>query len=1579
MATKQHPAFDSDSNPTIAMGGSLRTAAWSKDHCALAPRSAEKAHYGRLWMAAILEAQSWKERTKGKNAPVLKTKWEEAKTSIETNSQILRNTVATGHKLDGDAEILLANSNILRQSLEETDRVVRKAGELPAVQCGAWKSLPRAYAAVVSYLQAVNYEFDEQTFVQYFSAIQETVAFEMLELWQLQALAQLALLESVSLMASELDATKRPGQAAAQAPGEAVVEVANQNVTEMPGAKAGEYFGAPSMVTVLASLRRVKGVDWNELFEQINAIEQILRRDPCDAYAHMDFASRDTYRRTIAHLAKHSEATEQEVARKALELAGVLHCSPNQRVKERESHVGHYLVGDGRKTLEQAIGYRATMAERRQRLAKRWPDFSYILGIELLALAVLGTVVIEGHVKYWAVVVVALFLLPAAECAVALMNQVATTLFPPKPMPKLDFSKGLPEEFTTMVVVPTLLISEAQVARAVRDLEVRFLANRDRNLHFALLTDPPDSAQQFDDKDKLATNCAHMIEALNAKYGSERRGSFFLFHRHRSYNEQEGVWMGWERKRGKLLDLNKLLLGAADNFPVKTGDMSALHSVKYVITLDADTQLPRDAAHRLIGTIAHPLNRAVIDSETNTVVEGYGILQPRVDISIHSANRSRFAAIFSSDAGFDIYARAVSDVYQDLFGEGSFTGKGIYEVSVFHQVLEHRFPSNMILSHDMIEGAYARAGLVSDIEVVDDYPTKISAFTRRKHRWIRGDWQIVLWLLPRVPNFFGKTERNPLSVISRWKILDNLRRSLTEIATFVMLLSGWLFLPGKALYWTLATLAVVVLPTFCQFAMSILRAGNGLFRREFWRNFASDFGTALANLFLRIANLCHQSLVTIDAVVRSIIRMTVTHERLLEWETAAEAELNSQKKSPVETYLEITPWLSLGVGLLLAFIRPGSFLVALPLLVLWVLSKPIGQWLNLPPLTEEPKMDAQDEALLRQSALRTWRVFREFSTAEENWLVPDLIQEPASLMIHNISTTNLGLLMNSRLAATDLGFLTVPEFVADTERTFDSIDRMPRLENGQLYNWYDTRTLEAVKPRFISAVDNGNLVCALWTVKQGCLGAIKEPIFRGEVWRGLRDHLDTIEEVFKAENADTSLIDVIQDLQARAKALGDSPVAWSEALMGFERDVVALEKKVSAEGVISKDALWWTHELSLRIVNLENLLYDFAPWLQPQFAKCRPDLGTRLQKLTLESLPRLCNALDRKITRMLEERDSTVETRSALQLLRSAIARTTNVSKSVATRLERVAARADTLAKSMDFSFFFDAKKKLLFTGYNFEESRFTPSHYDLLASEARSATFAAIAKGDIPQESWLALGRPLTNYQGQHAMLSWTGTMFEYLMPLLWMRTYPNTLLDDVTQKAVQSQQKYAEMKSIPWGISEASCSKINGSGHYHYEAFGIPGMAVSRDLSRDLVVSPYSSFLSLQVDTKGAVENIRKIKDLGWLGQYGFYEAADFTASRLKPGNTFEVVKCWLAHHQGMSLMSVANTLCNGSSQRRFHAEPMVAATERLLHEKVLRTSQLKESAESAAKALEAAAKDGAEATQQAWGVAPKLDTAA
>jgi hypothetical protein len=641
------------------------------------------------------------------------------------------------------------------------------------------------------------------------------------------------------------------------------------------------------------------------------------------------------------------------------------------------------------------------------------------------------------------------------------------------------------------------------------------------------------------------------------------------------------------------------------------------------------------------------------------------------------------------------------------------------------------------------------------------------------------------------------------------------------------------------------------------------------------------------------------------------------------------------------------------------------------------MSKPICKWLDQPAWTGETKMMPEDEILLRHSALRTWRMFREYSNAEENWLIPDTVQKPASLIIHRISTTNLGLLLNARLAAMDLGYLTMPEFLADTEKSFDAIDRMPK-HNGQMYNWYDTRTLEPASPRFISAVDNGNLICCLWTAKQGCLEAVGAPIFRAELWRGLEDHLELLEELV---GQTTSLFPAVQELRNKVAALRTAPEAWPEALAGFEREAVSLEKKLSQLGV-SAEISWWVHELCVRITHLENLFYDFAPWLLPQFAEycAHSDIQSvlRSEPITLESLPKLCATIDEKLRTIAEEQDGNMRAHTVLRTLRAALARTKHISTALAPRLTQLAARADALAKGMDFSFFFDARKKLLFIGYHGEENRLSHSHYDLLASEARAGIFVAIAKGEIPQDSWLAMERRYIDYENERVLASWTGTMFEYLMPMLWMKSYPNTILDDNARAALRCQQKHARHRSIPcWGISEASCSKINDSGHFHYQAFGLRPLAVSADLSSDTVVAPYSSFLGLMVDPQSSLENIRRMKELGWVGPYGFYEAADFTESRMTPGNNFEIVRCWLAHHQAMSLMAVANLLCNGSSQRRFHAEPMVAATERLLHEKVPRAPHVDAAAPANQEDAAHPATSAAATAKGNWSVAPKFNT--
>jgi hypothetical protein len=1454
--------------------------------------------------------------------------------TLRTGKQF-QQEIAKGVVLSGIPRILSDNSTLIRVALQEARTGMENADKLPRVEDSAGKKrVPRAYAVARAYLKAAGDELDGAGLVRIMDVAQREMPFQTAEVWSLKPFLELAILEDIAEVPVEF------APRAAQTKADASAAAADPTYARL--------------ALRVKSLKALLDLDWKSIFSQINFTERVLRQDPAQAFSRMDWESRESYRNAICEMAAHSDRSEPSIAAAAIALARVAaeNSAATDRESQRHAHVGYYLIDAGQKSLRETIGYRYSLAERIRRGILQSPDFFYLVGIEVVALCVMAAVVSFSRARLPGFLVAALFLIPAVECAVSTMNLLAARFVRPKRLPKLDFSAGIPANCKTMVVIPTLLSSEQQVQHAVHDLEVRFLANRDANLHFALLTDPPDSSVQFDDKDALAGVCAKMIDALNAKYAPENKGSFFLFHRHRAYNAPEGIWMGWERKRGKLLDFNRLLLDQGDNFPVKTGNLTLLAGVKYVITLDLDTQLPRDAAHRLIGTIAHPLNRAVIDPARNIVVEGYGILQPRVDISIKSASRSRLSALLSGDAGFDIYTRAVSDIYQDLFGEGIFTGKGIYEVEPFQTVLEHRFPCNAILSHDLIEGAYARAGLVSDVEVVDDYPSHLRAFSRRKHRWVRGDWQIIFWLLPRVPDYFGKMVRNPISDISRWKIIDNLRRSVTELATLVLLVSGWLFLPGKALYWTLAALAVFLFPTYFQFAFSIATAGSAIFKRSFWSSLLSDFAAAHAKLLFRMAFLCHQSMLTLDAVVRTIVRMTLTRKRLLEWETAADAEQETETKHLVDSYLSRSVALSFLIGALVAVSHPASLVIALPFLALWASSKWIAEWLNQPRQAGVSPMQARDRALLRNSALRAWRFFREFSTAGENWLVPDIVQEDPFMVAHRVSTTNLGLLLNARLAAYDMGYLTLDEFAHDTEKTLAAVQKMETC-HGHLYNWYDTQTLQPVKPLFVSTVDNGNLLCSLWTLKQGCLEAMRQPLLKRTFWQGIQDHVDLLQDIAAAGRRNSKMNAAIRDLRQRLGSIRDLDASWPEALATLEMDVTIFSKKMADCGAPA-EIDWWTRELAERVSRLTRMSDDFAPWLSPRFAEIRAMVDRaalpRVSSLSLESAPAQFARLDEALAALLEN-SAEVETPNGglLQSLRAAIARSAAICRQLSERLGGLATASDSMANAMDFSVVYNAKKKQISIGYDGELQEASTYHYDLLASEARAAVFGGVAKGEIPQECWFQLDRTHTGLLGEHALISWTGTMFEYLMPALWMKSYPGTMLESSARAAVQVQRKFADSKSIPWGISESSCWQKNPDGHYRYHAFGVPGLAINRDdCSNDLVISPYSSFLALLVDARDAVKNIRWMRRLGWISAYGFYEAADFTPSRVggRKGR-HEIVKSWMAHHQGMSLLAVADVLCDSAMQRRFHAEPRVIATERLLHEKAPAPGAMKVSA--------------------------------
>jgi cyclic beta-1,2-glucan synthetase len=1455
------------------------------------------------------ELERWESVEAGNSADPLETVWKAASKRITEAAEGSRQVIATGKVLQGEARVFSDNLTLIRSALGEAHAGIEAARELPRVrQRHSTDIVPRAFSLATAYLQSARYAFQEQDFGRFLGVAQSRIPVQMAELWSLKPFLSLVLVSEISELVA------RP------------IAAATCDFAGLPDSKLG-------LAELVESVRALADSDWKEFFERSAATEQILREDPLGAYRGMDFESREAYRTVVADLARHSDRTEQEVARAAVDLARTAEPSggKNGRSHERATHVGYYLAGPGQALLKTRIGCRPPFLRRVREALLRWPDFFFLIGIELATLAVLVLLASFSHLRPLPLV---LFLaLPAIECAVATMNLAATRWFPPRRLPRLDFSKGIPDDSATLVAVPILLTSEGQVRAAVQGLEIRFLANRDKNLHFALLTDLPDSNEQFDEKDRLAGLCRDLVEQLNRKYADARKGSFFQFHRNRAYNPSEGLWMGWERKRGKLLDLNRLLLGRSDQFPIKAGDLSLLAGVRYVITLDLDTQLPADAARRLVGTIAHPLNRPVIDRVTNTVVEGYGILQPRVDISIRSASRSRFATLLSGDTGVDFYTRAVSDVYQDLFGEGIFTGKGIYDVEAFQRVLEHRFPCNAVLSHDLIEGVYARTGLVSDIDVVDDYPSHFSAYSRRKHRWVRGDWQIIFGLFPRVRDYFGKMVRNPVSHISRWKIMDNLRRSLMDLAFFLVLVGGWLWLPGNPAYWTLAALAVMLFPTYFQFVFTILTARGALLEGRFWKNLVEDFTSEQSRAFFRLTFLCHQTFVSVDAVVRTLVRMKFTHKRLLQWETAADAEVGTGR-SLVDVYLRWSPVIAVAIGALAFLVRPAALGPALPILILWAASNSISKWLDKPPRSGEARIRPEDRELIRSMALRTWRFFREYSTAEENWLVPDIVQQTPPLIAHRISTTNLGLLLNARQAAHDFGFLTLGEFVRDTDRTLQTVARMPKFK-GHLYNWYATDTLEPVEPRFVSTVDNGNLVLSLWTLKHGCLEVAKQPMFRPALWRGIHDIAKLLVELV-ASSGDKAFVARARDLEQRVCELAGPGMNRFDVILALEIDLAIFADAVSRFGA-STEVSWWTRELGFRVANLKHMVEAMAPWLAPPFCDLPAvrssgmEKASILEKLTLESLPDFCR---KALVKLAELSGPDAE---GAQLLSRALEESIRAAQDLLDQLASVGRSADQMAAEMDFRFLYDETKKQLSIGYDGNDGSVSKYHYDLLASEARAAVFVAVAKGEIPQQSWFELGRPYAPYKGEPVLRSWTGTAFEYLMPCLWMKTYPNTLLESAAKAAIWAQQRFVGRRRIPWGISESACNQRNPDGHYRYHAFGVPGLAINRDdCSGDVVIAPYATFLALPFEAAHAVENLRKMKKLGWLSAYGFYEAADFTPRRVPDGKTHELVRSWMAHHQGMTLLAIANALCDSAMLRRFHAEPCVAAHERLLHER-------------------------------------------
>ncbi|HWQ55278.1 MAG TPA: glucoamylase family protein [Bryobacteraceae bacterium] len=1452
--------------------------------------------YGELTGRATVLARDTQVTAEGKSYRRLADLDRYERTLRERRDALAAETMAEGTVSAAGAWLLDNHSYIQSQVRELREAMPRGYyRRLPRLTAGELAGDPRVYGLAVDIVRATGGDFDIDAVRAFCQAYQQEAVLTLAEVWAVGPMLKLALIGTLA-EAGDDEATVR---------------------------------------AAVRTLRRLEAAGWRDFVESISAVERILREDPAGVHARMDFETRDAYRHTVEGIARGSGKEETAVAALAVEMA-----------RENRGHIGYYLAGDGQQEFKRRAGFRGHFKPNLRGMMLRYPDVAYFGALAGVTAAILYLVFrMLAPVPWWTMLLVAL---PASQAALAVVNPLLSRLVPPRRLPRMDFSEGIPNDCRTFVVVPTLLLSRTGLERLLENLEIHYLANRDPNLLFALLTDFPDASEPAGPKDHLLDECVEGIRRLNDRYRSEARGPFYLFHRGRQWNASEGVWMGHERKRGKLNDFNLFLLGEADRFEVKEGDLDAIGRVRYVLTLDSDTQLPRDTALKLVGNMAHPLNRPVFDRHTGIVRKGYALMQPRISISMESAGRSHLARIFSGQTGFDPYTTAVSDVYQDLYARASFTGKGIYDLRAFHRATDGRFPDNTLLSHDLIEGEHVRTGLVTDQEFIDDYPSSYEAYSKRKHRWVRGDWQIAMWLLPRVPDAEWRWVKNPLPLVSRWKILDNLRRSLVEISLVVLLLSGWSWLPGSALAWTLAAVGLLALPAYAELVLALLRPPHPRFWRAWGRDVGFRFVQSHFEATFHLVFLGHQACSMADAVVRTLVRRLWTHRRLLEWESAAQAEASAGAGISLMTlYLYGSPAVAL-VAVMAAQMSKSADVAALVLIEAWIFAPLAARWVDRA-LPKRRNVPAENKAFLRDVALETWHYFADYCRAEDNWLVPDNVQEDPHAEAHCCSPTNLGLLLTANLAAHDFGYLTPQEMAERTERTLRTMSRMERCR-GHYYNWYDTRTLLPILPQYVSSVDSGNLAASLVVLKQGCLERLKRPLIERSTLEGLRDYCLRLRNALPAEEQTSAVVRLttalVQQLEYRPTDLfyWEGVLSETAKLVGrlckqAESPAARLEANGAPEAA---EVRYWAGALATRITAVLHDLYALAPWVDEPFEmelrmrSADPTIGKLLDELyrvpLLGEMPARYDVIAERIRERLQAPEPLPEALArTLEDLLEALPAARRRAVRLIEHFEEQAAVAAGFIEEMDFEYLFDSKRKLLRIGHDAGTDQPDEGYYDLLASEARTAVFLAIAKGDLPREAWFRLGRKLTAWRGHRTLLSWSGTMFEYLMPAIFMETHEETLLGQSARAVVRIQQAYGREHNVPWGISESAHSARDSALRYQYHAFGIPALGLKRRTSEDLVTAPYASALALMVDCGAATENLREIAARGWRGRYGLYEAVDHT-----PRGPV-LVRSYMAHHQGMSLAALANVLLDAPMRRRFHAEPMVQATEFLLQERL------------------------------------------
>jgi len=1280
-----------------------------------------------------------------------------------------------------------------------------------------------------------------------------------------------------------------------------------------------------SMGNSVTSLREMGRISWRNSFEKLSIVDKVLREDPAGVYYSMDFESRDNYRHSIEKISKTENIPEIFVAKKAIELA-----KDHKTGEEYRKHAGYYLIDEGVEILKSEMNFKVSVRKKINAYVTKRKVGIYIGTIAFLTflLCILLLISSVNETPNLAVIIYVseflILIVPCSQIVISIFDWLINRAHAPSFIPKMEFKNGLPDELTTIVVIPALLNDKNRVENLIKDLEVYYLANREKNLYFALLGDFKDSnlQEEISDKEIIETALSE-IKILNKKYSGHDENIFYFLNRFRQYNEKEGKWLGWERKRGKLMEFNAFLRGDKNtSYNVISSDIRNPERIKYVITLDADTKLPRDSAKKLVGAMAHILNKPYIDLETKKVLRGYGIMQPRINVSITAANKTLLSKIFSGATGIDRYTIAISDVYQDVFGEGIFTGKGIYDVDVFNFILKDEIPENTVLSHDLLEGSYVRTALLTDVELIDGYPAYYNSSAKRLHRWVRGDWQIIKWII----------RKSPLNALSRYKISDNLRRSLIAPSIIsLVFLSFWAFPDVDR--WLLIALLALLCPLIFDISEAVVTPIKGLSLS----GKISNFKITVEQTFLIFCFLPYQAYLMTDAICRTIYRLTVSKKNLLEWQTAADVEvkLGNNIKSFI---LSIWPGSIISVVILLTAFNNSAdsgFLI-LPSCIIWLISPLVAYFVSQEIKINASDIPEDDIKIIRSCSRKIWAYFEDFAEESNNWLAPDNFQEdPPNGVATRTSPTNMGMGLTAALAAYDLGYISMSEAVERVEKTVTSMEGLQRYK-GHFYNWYDTVSKTPLYPKYISTVDSGNLVGYLWLAAE----ALEE--FKKSIIINI-SKLQGIDDALILSNEEVEGLTDIKDLHSSEFKEAEKRKFNGQVLMKVLKN---LDSRVTEIQRLQKGrTMYWNMKAKRSISSCRREIEELFPWLNliiedsAEIQSVSDKLGNLTTEVPLDEMEERLEKVKEELTRSYQIGRLNDSQKEIFNKLISQLEISKKKVREFLNKIDLLIARINKIADETDFKMLYDKEREIFSIGYDAENDTLGNSFYDLMASESRQASFIAIAKGDVEQKHWFNLGRAMTKIGRMKGLISWSGTMFEYLMPLLIQRCYPGTLLEETYKGIIYGQKRYCKSRKVPWGISESAFYTFDAALNYQYKAFGVPGLGLKRGLAAELVISPYSTIMALQVDRKSALENIRKLMNEGFEGRYGFYESIDYTDERIPKGKKKAVVKCFMVHHQGMSLMALDNVISNNIFQERFHRIPRVKATELLLQEKVPR----------------------------------------